>query len=305
MSSDSLTPPSNPTEASTVPSTETTAVTTTAASVAVRKRPLSELRKVLQAARSRGEFEAVITLVANDSRAGARALGEQAERRLERNRLERERISDLMALRNRLEDSGVQGVAGIDEVGVGPLAGPVVAAAVVLPREIELDGLDDSKRVRPARRRSLAREIREVALGVGIGEVSVEEIDQIGIYQAALEAMRRSVASLSRTTRVGHLLVDARNVPGVDLPQTSIIKGDQKDASIAAASIVAKVYRDAQMEVLGNRYPAYGFERHMGYGTAFHMAALESHGPCPIHRRSFAPVANAERRGPTLPAAPA
>jgi len=247
----------------------------------------------------------MIESVAEDARAGARALGDQAERRLERTRLERDRISGLMALRNTLEDRGVQGIAGIDEVGVGPLAGSVVAAAVVLPREVALDGLDDSKRVRPAKRESLALEIREVAIGVGIGEVSVEEIDQMGIYQAALEAMRRSVASLSRTTSIGHLLVDARKIPGVELPQTSIIKGDQKDASIAAASIVAKVYRDAQMATLGKRYPAYGFERHMGYGTAFHMEALAAHGPCPIHRRSFAPVANAERNGPALPQAPA
>jgi len=269
-----------------------------------RKQPLSELRSALRAARSPREWTAIVALVADDPRAGARALGLQAERRLERGRAERERIAGLMALRNRLEDSGVQGVAGVDEVGVGPLAGSVVAAAVVLPRKIELDGLNDSKRVRPARRESLAREIRDVALGIGIGEVSVEEIDQVGIYQAALEAMRRSVASLARTTSVGHLLVDARDIPGVALPQTSIIKGDQKDASIAAASIVAKVYRDGQMEALGNRYPAYGFERHMGYGTAYHMAALEAHGPCPIHRRSFAPVAKAERRGPALSMAP-
>ncbi|MFP6654368.1 MAG: ribonuclease HII [Myxococcota bacterium] len=261
-----------------------------------RSRPLSELRAALQAARDGLEIQAFIALVAEDARVGARALGVQAARRLERERCERQRIQALMVLRNELEDAGVRGIAGVDEVGVGPLAGSVVAAAVVLPREVVLLGLDDSKRVRPARREVLAREIREVALGVGIGEVSVEEIDQIGIYQAALEAMRRSVASLSRMTAVGHLLVDARSVPGVDLPQTSIIKGDQKDASIAAASIVAKVYRDAQMAVLGKRYPAYGFERHMGYGTAFHMDALKLHGPCPIHRRSFAPVASAERR---------
>ena len=135
-----------------------------------------------------------------------------------------------------------------------------------------------------------------IALGIGIGEVRVEEIDQVGIYRAALEAMRRAVASLSRTTEVGHLLVDARTIPGVDLPQTSIVKGDQKDASIAAASIVAKVHRDRHMEILGRRYPAYGFDRHMGYGTAFHLSMLESHGPCPAHRRSFAPVARAEGR---------
>ncbi len=136
--------------------------------------------------------------------------------------------------------------------------------------------------------------------------MSVEEIDQMGIYQAALESMRRAVASLSRTLEVGHLLVDARKVPGVTLPQTSIIKGDQKDASIAAASIVAKVHRDTTMQRLAERYPAYGFDRHMGYGTAAHMAALESHGPCPIHRRSFAPVEKAERRfGRAVPAYPA
>jgi ribonuclease HII len=265
--------------------------------VAGRNLSLSRLREILRGATTRAELEELITCVAEDVRAGARAVGVQAERRIERDRLEDERIAGLMALRKSLETRGVHGIAGIDEVGVGPLAGSVIAAAVILPSKIRLHGLDDSKRVRPARRETLAREIREVAVGVGIGECSVEEIDQIGIYQAALEAMRRSVASLSRSTEVGHLLVDARKIPGVSLPQTSIIKGDQKDASIAAASIVAKVYRDAQMERMGHRYPAYGFERHMGYGTAFHMAALEEHGPCPIHRRSFAPVAKAERRG--------
>ena len=270
-----------------------------------RKRPLSELRDILRSAGSAAEFEALISLVETDSRAGARALGNQAERRLEAQRLERERLAGLLALRDQLVGRGVRGVAGVDEVGVGPLAGPVVAAAVVLPSQFELQGLDDSKRVRPTLRKTLAQEIRDIAVGVGIAEVSVEEIDQVGIFQAALEAMRRSVASLVRTTEVGHLLVDARTIPGIDFPQTSIIKGDQKDASIAAASIVAKVYRDDLMERLGNRYPAYGFERHMGYGTAFHMSALEANGPCPIHRRSFAPVARAQRRGRSLPSAPA
>jgi ribonuclease HII len=150
--------------------------------------------------------------------------------------------------------------------------------------------------VRPMLRERLAEEIRAESIGFGIGEVPVEEIDQIGIYKAALEAMRRAVKSLERVTDVGHLLVDARTVPGLTQPQTSIIKGDQKDASIAAASIVAKVYRDDLMQRLGKRYPAYGFERHMGYGTAVHMEALERFGPCPVHRRSFAPVERAERR---------
>lgn len=261
-----------------------------------RARPLAALREALRDARSDAELEVLIESLAGDSRVGARALATRARGRIENGLRERSRLAGLLALRDEMAAGGVCGIAGVDEVGVGPLAGPVVAGAVVLPAEVELHGLDDSKRVRPALRRKLALEIREVAIGVGIGEVGVEEIDQIGIYQASLEAMRRAVASLARTTEVGHLLVDARTVPGVELPQTSIIKGDQKDASIAAASIVAKVHRDTYMEALGRRYPAYGFEQHMGYGTAAHMAALELHGPCPVHRRSFAPVENAERR---------
>lgn len=274
-----------------------------------RNRPLAELRRALASAVSHPEGEAaadaaiegLAEALALDPRAGARAIAERGRRLLSTRIAERARLARLLELRDALAARGVRGIAGIDEVGVGPLAGSVVAAAVVLPERVALAGLDDSKRVPPARRVVLDEQIRAIAIGIGIGEVMPEEIDQRGIYQAALEAMRRAVASLARTTEVGHLLVDAREVPGVDLPQTSIIKGDQKDASIAAASIVAKVYRDAQMEVLGQRYPAYGFERHMGYGTAEHVAALERFGPCPIHRRSFAPVAEAERRLRTSP----
>jgi len=259
------------------------------------KLTLASLRVRLRDAADDVEVERLIARLEADDRAGARSLLAQARRRLDSRRAERERLARLMALRDELAGRGVRGIAGVDEVGVGPLAGPVVAAAVVLPDRVALVGLDDSKRVRRVLRERLAKQIRELARGVGIGVVRVEEIDQVGIYQAALEAMRRAVKSLERVTDVGHLLVDARTVPGVPLPQTSIIKGDQKDASIAAASIVAKVYRDALMTTLGSRYPRYGFERHMGYGTAAHMAALELIGPCPAHRRSFAPVQNAER----------
>lgn len=263
---------------------------------AAAARPLATLRAAYAACRDDGELDALAATLLTDERAGARELLSRIESKRGAVRRERERIASLLALRDELYASGVRGIAGVDEVGVGPFAGPVVAAAVVLPLEVALAGLDDSKRVPSARRIVLAGEIRAVALGVGIGEVSVEEIDQVGIYRAALEAMRRAVASLSRVHAVGHLLVDARTVPGIDVPQTAIIKGDQKDASIAAASIVAKVHRDAGMERLASRYPAYGFERHMGYGTAEHVAALERYGPCPAHRRSFAPVALAERR---------
>jgi ribonuclease HII len=280
-------------------------------STAGRGRSLSTLREALRRAdatfesttESEHDLEILLRELDPDQRAGAQALADRCRRLLASRRSEEERLGRLLALRDELVADGVRGIAGIDEVGVGPLAGPVVAAAVVLPERVPLRGLDDSKRVRPGLRESLALEIREIALGVGIGEVSPEEIDQQGIYQASLEAMRRSVASLMRTTEVAHLLVDARIVPGVDLPQTSIIKGDQKDASIAAASIVAKVHRDRHMAVLGKRYPAYGFEQHMGYGTAQHMSALEIHGPCPIHRRSFAPVEKAERRMRATPSA--
>lgn len=261
----------------------------------MRARPLAELRAAFAACRSDLDLDVLGAALTDDVRAGARELLERIGSRRDAVQRERGRLAGLLALRDELAARGVRGIAGVDEVGVGPLAGPVVAAAVVLPMQVELVGLDDSKRVPPARRRTLAREIRETALGIGIGEVSVEEIDQQGIYRAALEAMRRAVASLARVHPVGHLLVDARNVPGFDGPQTAIIKGDAKDASIAAASIVAKVHRDAWMERLGERHPAYGFERHMGYGTAEHVAALERHGPCPVHRRSFAPVALAAR----------
>ncbi len=270
-----------------------------------RGRSLEALRAAAAECRSEPELDALCRALAVDPRAGARALGTRIETQRAAAQREQARLAGLLALRDALLARGVQGIAGVDEVGVGPLAGPVVAAAVVLPREVALVGLDDSKRVPPARRASLARAIRETALGVGLGEVGVEEIDQMGIYRAGLEAMRRAVASLARVQKVGHLLVDARTVPGVDVPQTPIIQGDAKDASIAAASIVAKVHRDALMERLGERHPAYGFERHMGYGTAEHLAALERFGPCPVHRRSFAPVALAARRFAQRAGAPA
>ena len=258
--------------------------------------PLTAFRRMLRDAASEADVEALRACLEMDDRVGARSLLEQLERRLDAASAERARMAGLLALRDELVARGTRGIAGVDEVGVGPLAGPVVAAAVVLCENVTLRGLDDSKRVRPRLRERLAREIHAVALGVGIGEVRVEEIDQIGIQKAGLEAMHRAVKSLERVTEVGHLLVDAHTVPGISLPQTAIIQGDAKDASIAAASIVAKVHRDALMHQLAGRYPGYGFEQHMGYGTAIHLAALERLGPCPAHRRSFATVERTERR---------
>ena len=190
--------------------------------------------------------------------------------------------------------TGVKWIAGVDEVGVGPLAGPVIAAAIILPEGVRERGVDDSKRLTALQREDLAARLRLVAIGIGVGRAEVEEIDRINIYQATLLAMRRAVEALPLIPE--RILVDARTIPGVTPPQTPMIKGDQRSYSIAAASIIAKVTRDALMAELDQLHPQYGFARHMGYATAEHLSAIERHGPCPIHRRSFSPV-----RQPSLP----
>ena len=179
-------------------------------------------------------------------------------------------------------------VAGVDEVGVGPLAGPLVAAAVILPSHIAIDGVRDSKKVSPKRREALFEEICRAALSWSVGEVSPSEVDRLNPYHGALEAMRRAVTSLQ--DRPDHVLVDARTIPDIPEPQTAIVQGDASVYSIAAASIVAKVSRDRQMAELDRTFPGYGFARHAGYGTAQHLRALDELGPCPAHRKSFAPV---------------
>jgi len=183
---------------------------------------------------------------------------------------------------------GIRVVAGADEVGMGPLAGPVVAAAVVFPPGTKIDGVADSKALPSAARERLAVEIRRRAVSVGIAVVEPDEIDRVNIYQAGLAALRRAVEALE--VQPGYVLVDGREIPGLTMPQSAYPKGDSFVCSIAAASIVAKVHRDAIMRELDARYPGYGFARHMGYSTAAHFAAIREHGPSPIHRRSFAPV---------------
>lgn len=205
-----------------------------------------------------------------------------------RQRRQAARLGVLLRPERELWRQGYQRIAGVDEVGVGPLAGPVVAAAVVFPTDVRIRGVDDSKKLPAAVRERLAAEIRSAAIAVGVGIVAVEDVDRLNVYQAALEAMRRAVCALSVVP--DHLLVDARRVPGIDAPQLPLIKGDARSFSIAAASIVAKVTRDALMTELDARYPEYGFAAHMGYGTRAHLDAIERHGPCPAHRRSFAPV---------------
>jgi ribonuclease HII len=255
--------------------------------------PLRRLRERVDAALSEAEYRDLVEALQRDPRRGARELAERMQRRRAAAIAESERMARLFERRRRLFDAGARLVAGVDEVGMGPLAGPVVAVAVILPERVDLDGLKDSKQLAPRAREALAVRIREQALACSAGKVQPAEIDRLNIYRAGLEAMRRAVVGLPLDP--DHVLVDARTIPGVSAPQTAIVGGDASDASIAAASIVAKVHRDAIMRHLDGRYPGYGFDRHMGYGTEQHLTALRRLGPSPVHRRSFAPVANAAR----------
>ncbi len=189
--------------------------------------------------------------------------------------------------------SGPGLVAGVDEAGRGPLAGPVVAAAVILDELQPVKGLRDSKRLTALRRERLFDQIMARALCVAIGEASAEEIDRLNILQATMLAMQRAVARLRLPP--SKVLVDGNRLPVLEASALAIVKGDAKVAAISAASIVAKVHRDRLCLQLHERFPAYGFERHKGYPTVAHLQALREHGPCPEHRRSFAPVRNALR----------
>lgn len=181
--------------------------------------------------------------------------------------------------------AGVLHIAGVDEVGMGPLAGPVVAAAVVFPPGTEIDGIDDSKALDEESRRELDVRIRAAAAGIGIGVVSVDDIDRINIYRAGIRAMQLAVSLLPVPPQ--HVLVDSRTIPDLSQPQNSFDKGDGINFSIASASIVAKVFRDSLMTELDGAFPGYGFADHKGYATPAHQEAIRRLGPCPIHRKSF------------------
>lgn len=183
------------------------------------------------------------------------------------------------------EHQACQFICGIDEVGRGPLAGPVVAAAVILPKDCKILYINDSKQLSAVKRESLYDQIMEEAVSVGIGIVSHEVIDEINILQATYRAMRQAIDSL--TVKPDLLLNDAVTIPGVDIDQIPIIKGDAMSISIGAASIIAKVYRDRLMVEMDSLYPGYDFASNKGYGAAKHIAALKEQGPCPIHRKSF------------------
>ena len=230
----------------------------------------------------------VLSELAVDTRRGAQALYQTLRRRREAALAERARIEALASAERELWARGARRVAGIDEAGMAPLAGPVVAAAVVLPPHTVIEGIDDSKRLAADRRDELAAEIRRRAAGVAIGVATVEDIDRVNIYWAGLLAMRRAAVALPEEPE--HLLVDARTIPELSIPQRACPKGDENHLSIAAASIIAKTHRDRLMNELDRAYPGYGFARHKGYPTPEHQRAIREAGPCPAHRTGFAAI---------------
>ncbi len=223
-----------------------------------------------------------------DPRPGAKAILDAIDKRRHAHRAEGQRLRKMLAFEQELWTGGLVHVAGVDEAGMSPLAGPVCAAAVVFRPGSRITHVDDSKKLDAKERDRLAAVIKETAAAWAVGWATVEEIDTINIYWAGLLAMRRAVEGLGLAPE--HLLIDARRLKDLEIPQTRIVKGDARSLSIAAASILAKTSRDAQMKAFDDEYPGYGFSRHKGYPVKEHVAALGRLGACAIHRRSFDPV---------------
>ena len=226
----------------------------------------------------------ILNVYAADTRDGVRKLIAAAQKKMDAFEKEKVRIYKMEEFERQNEEKGY--ICGIDEVGRGPLAGPVMAGAVILPPNCDILYLNDSKQLSEKKREELYDIIMEKAIAVGIGAATPARIDEINILQADYEAMAQAVGKL--TVKPDVLLIDAVHIPQLEAyEQISIIKGDAKSVSIAAASIVAKVTRDRLMKELDAQYPAYGFAQNKGYGSAEHIAALKKYGPCPLHRRSF------------------
>jgi len=229
------------------------------------------------------EVQGFIDTYASDERGGVQKIVATAEKRLEKHMAELARTESIKKYEKEYDNYVY--ICGIDEVGRGPLAGPVVAGAVILPKDCDILYINDSKKLSAAKRDELYDEIMEKAVATGIGFVSPERIDEINILQATYEAMRQAISKLNPQPDL--LLNDAVTIPQVDIKQVPIIKGDAKSISIGAASIIAKVTRDRLMEEYDRMYPEYGFASNKGYGSAEHIAAIKEYGPTPIHRRTF------------------
>jgi ribonuclease HII len=251
---------------------------------------LSELRQryVVEGRPLEASVEALLRA---DARAGAKAILQAVERRRRESRSEGQRLRKLLRYESALWSEGVLHVAGVDEAGMSPLAGPVAAAAVIFAPGARLREVDDSKKLDAASRERLALEIKRESVAWAVGFAEVEEIDRLNIYWAGLLAMQRAVQGLALLPQ--HLLLDARKLKQLAIPQQAIVKGDQKSLSIAAASILAKTARDAHMRELDLTYPGYGFAQHKGYPVREHVQAIARLGCCAVHRRSFGPVRQA------------
>ncbi len=231
------------------------------------------------------DISALINLYCNDTRKGVQNIICQYQKKIEVYQKEQLRLDTMLTFEKECYQKGYRIVAGIDEVGRGPLAGPVVTAAVILPENCKIEGVNDSKKLSAKKRQQLYHIICEKAISYSIGIVSSERIDEINILQATYEAMKEALEKLSVTPEF--VLADAVHIPHITIPQRGIIGGDGKSISIAAASIVAKVTRDAMMEEFSKLYTQYGFERNKGYGSQEHMQAIKQYGICAIHRKTF------------------
>ena len=232
--------------------------------------------------------EGFLQALEQDTRTGVQALATQERKRRKARAQEQARLEQMLILEKKLRERGLAHIAGVDEAGRGPLAGPVVAAAVILPPNTLIAGLNDSKVLSEQQRETLFEIIPQVALAVGVGEASPQEIDDLNIRNATHLAMRRALDALN--IEPDRVLVDGNAVPESKFSEQAIIGGDGASLSIAAASVIAKVTRDRQMRTYDQQYPLYGFAKHKGYGSGDHLTALRKHGPCPIHRKSFGGV---------------
>ncbi|MDD2504349.1 MAG: ribonuclease HII [Clostridia bacterium] len=248
----------------------------------IQHKTISEVKEIIQ---RENISDSLLAAMKDDSRIGIQKLLERYYREQEDKIKIQEKSQYMLVYERKLWSKAYSFLGGIDEAGRGPLAGPVVSACVILPKELLIEGVDDSKKLSPAKREYFFDIIMEKALAVGFGIIDHNRIDKVNIYQATIESMEQAVKACSQAP--DYLLLDAMRLNNIKIPQLSLIGGDGKSQSIAAASITAKVTRDRIMEGFAKIYPEYGFEKHKGYGTEEHVEAIRKHGLSPVHRQSF------------------
>lgn len=231
------------------------------------------------------EIPEAIKIYTEDERISVKKLIEQYQKKYIKYQKELQRIKEISKYETELYQKGKMYIAGIDEVGRGPLAGPVMTCAVILPKDCNVLGINDSKKLSANQRENICIQLKKIAIDMSISLVEADEIDRINILQSVYKSMKQSLNNLS--TKPDIVLVDAISIPDIDIEQLSIVKGDAKSISIAASSIIAKVTRDKLMNDYSKKYPQYGFDRNKGYGTKEHIDAIKKYGLCPIHRRTF------------------